>query len=628
MTNKYSFAQYIKERFYNQIFTGINRYIDEHKNELDFIIPRYDKQWGNRLYDIDITHVNAEDNDPKGMRIDFYPIVIASVAIYGRVDRAIESDTKELYFRVHCTGDLSKNLQDFKITRIEEYTEARKRTVPVTDGLVPFIKSSELDKPATRILREFYPEVLSTPQCVDASILAQRMGLSIVKKNISCDMSIWGQMYFHGCTATFYDKKAKTNYTQEIPANTIVIDPDASGLMSLSSENITIAHECVHYALHRKCFEFERLYNEDFSKIQCGVSGEISNIARESQTSWMEWQASFIAPKIIMPLAPFKQKAEEFISKRLGNKSREELIDVVENVIRDLASFFKVSRIAAKMRMIDIGYEEAIGAYTYIDGHYVKPHKSSSKHYIGEKQTYSICREDATNIIISNGQLLEQVCIGKYIYVDSHIVLNAPKYVEMDVNGKLQLTKYARYNMDECCLIFDIEAIKKHDIQQRYYVYCVLNRDINAPYELQMVFHDGYAHASDEKQNELLRKSEVEAQQIYISLPNDFKGTMEALKKWKHMTNQELADDVGCDERTIRRIINEETSASIQNIVAICMALKLPPHISLNVIDKSSAKILFNKPENWSLFTLLVTSYGKSMEEVRHDAQRLGIIFF
>ena len=50
------------------------------------------------------------------------------------------------------------------------------------------------------------------------------------------------------------------------------------------------------------------------------------------------------------------------------------IVDVMETVIDALATFFVVSRHAAKIRMVDVGYEEAIGVFTYIDGHYVKPH--------------------------------------------------------------------------------------------------------------------------------------------------------------------------------------------------------------------------------------------------------------
>ncbi len=71
-----------------------------------------------------------------------------------------------------------------------------------------------------------------------------------------------------------------------------------------------------------------------------------------------------------------------------------DIIDVIEPVIDDLAIFFGVSRLAAKIRMVDAGYEEARGAFIYIDGRYVTPHRYK-KDSIGEDQTFSIGAEDA-----------------------------------------------------------------------------------------------------------------------------------------------------------------------------------------------------------------------------------------
>lgn len=44
--------------------------------------------------------------------------------------------------------------------------------------------------------------------------------------------------------------------------------------------------------------------------------------------------------------------------------------------------------------MIDAGYEEAIGTFTYIDGRYVKPHRFK-KGALERNQTFSIGAEDA-----------------------------------------------------------------------------------------------------------------------------------------------------------------------------------------------------------------------------------------
>ena len=43
---------------------------------------------------------------------------------------------------------------------------------------------------------------------------------------------------------------------------------------------------------------------------------------------------------------------------------KDDIIDVIESVIDDLAMFFGVSRLAAKIRMVDAGYEEASTSFS------------------------------------------------------------------------------------------------------------------------------------------------------------------------------------------------------------------------------------------------------------------------
>ena len=43
-------------------------------------------------------------------------------------------------------------------------------------------------------------------------------------------------------------------------------------------------------------------------------------------------------------------------------------------MIFELKEFFGVSIMSAKIRMIDLGYKEVEGVYTYVDNHYVLNH--------------------------------------------------------------------------------------------------------------------------------------------------------------------------------------------------------------------------------------------------------------
>jgi Zn-dependent peptidase ImmA (M78 family) len=90
------------------------------------------------------------------------------------------------------------------------------------------------------------------------------------------------------------------------------------------------------------------------------VAGGISD-SRAEAVRFMEWQANALTPRIMMPRQMFLKKAYERFTYHLSNGVV--FLDALEPVIDDLAAFFGVSRLAAKIRMIDVDYKEAIGAF-------------------------------------------------------------------------------------------------------------------------------------------------------------------------------------------------------------------------------------------------------------------------
>lgn len=88
---------------------------------------------------------------------------------------------------------------------------------------------------------------------------------------------------------------------------------------------------------------------------------------------------------------------------------------------------------------------------------------------------------------------------------------------------------------------------------------------------------------------------------------------------------QSVADAMLVNERTVRRILNGESGTSIENILALCFVLKLPPKMTFDVIEKSPVKLRNETEEDYRLYTLIYTTAGQSIEEVREKAQKLGI---
>lgn len=81
-----------------------------------------------------------------------------------------------------------------------------------------------------------------------------------------------------------------------------------------------------------------------------------------------------LTPRIQMPAGPFKAKASDYIVKFMREMGARHEIEVMEAVIEQLSMDFVVSRQAAKIRMVELGFEAAVGTFTFVDGHYVPPH--------------------------------------------------------------------------------------------------------------------------------------------------------------------------------------------------------------------------------------------------------------
>ena len=77
-------------------------------------------------------------------------------------------------------------------------------------------------------------------------------------------------------------------------------------------------------------------------------------------------------------------------------------VDVIEMVIGALERDYGVSGQAVKIRLVELGFEEAIGTFNYVDGHYVKPHgfRKGVKKSLPNSSTLFFCKHNAVNILL------------------------------------------------------------------------------------------------------------------------------------------------------------------------------------------------------------------------------------
>ncbi|ETA80560.1 ImmA/IrrE family metallo-endopeptidase [Youngiibacter fragilis] len=619
MPSKRSFTDYISSRFYNEFYTAIEKYIEENPNNLGLDLKNVKHIGEISLSEMEVKYVLVRDLPE--LKIEFDVIVDAEIEVTEGDYHYDDYDLFNKWFLLRCSGDLEHSLDDFAIREISLYSQKNKNPHPLSDSLVPYIKREQLDTAAHDFLKKYYPEALKKPMPLEPEVLAEKMGLEVILRDITEDLSVFGQIFFHDSEAEFYDPDEGECISTSVRARTIFVDPKAYFLRNLGAVNNTIVHECVHWDKHRKAFELERLYNSSATKIKCQVAGGIKNSNKEA-TDWMEWQANALAPRIQMPLAMFKTKAFEFIKEFRQQSGIIELIDVMEPVIDALATFFCVSRIAAKIRMIDAGFEEAIGTYTYLDGHYVKPH-GFSKGSIKINQTFSLSAQDAAIERFINPELRALTDSGDYLFIDNHFVYNSPLYVERDENGRLDLTGYARSHMDECCLVFDMSITSKVD--NIYHTTCFLNRE-PSDITFGIKFHNGFENAPQERQIQMRKKIQAEELEIRKQMTDDPEQCMDLLLAWRKMNYTDLGLEIDRDPKTISRTVKGETNPKVETAALICFGLNLPPVISMKLMEVLGCKLNPMKyPDHQWINEALYMKYPEPIWAVREYLEPYGV---
>lgn len=617
MAGSRSFKDYISTRFDNEIFNAISSYLIENKERLNLRLYNVEYIDWIELQEATVKHVPV--NDLPGSEIEFDILVEADITVQQRSNRygEKEEDTCQ-WFRFSCRGDLENNLDDVVISNPEEFINKSFHESPLDDSLVPYIYKKDYDKTASEFLKAAgFDAALTAPVHIDPLKVADAFGLEIKRARLSNDQSLFGRIYFCDDEIEVFDDEGES-HTVPVRGKTIYIDPMANYLKNLGQLDNTIIHECFHWYKHKKAYELERLYNEHATSIGCMVVGGVEGDSRES-TMWMERQANSITPRIQIPIQSLKVHMSNLISKyrKLGY----DYPDMLEPIIDEVALFYNVSRTAAKIRLIDAGFNEAAGTFNYVDGHYVRSH-SWKKDSIQPNQTFTVPEVDAA--ILSFTDIHDLVSTGEYEYVESHFVYRSPKYITKDENGNHIMTEYARWHMDECALVFDLSLLNGDVYGERYHTECFLNKDEHSPFQF------GYKYCGEkpltpEKEKAKLNEYLMRAQTIANGFNSDFAFCMKESKKLLGLSYNEIADRVGIDERQVRRIFAGD-SGSLESIVAVIFAMELPPQLSLPLMERSPHRLMASKDEHNWIKIAFMTEWGKDLDEVKEELKKHGVI--
>ncbi|MDQ0151525.1 DNA-binding Xre family transcriptional regulator [Moryella indoligenes] len=353
--------------------------------------------------------------------------------------------------------------------------------------------------------------------------------------------------------------------------------------------------------------------------IQCQIAANTADSDKWKAVDWMEWQAKGVAPRILMPAKTTRMKADELLAE-YGGASEAGIVDY-ENVIDELAELFDVSRQAAKVRLIDLGYAKAEGAYPFVDGRYVRGY-SFEPESLEKNQTFTIPYADLFKAYCFGREFKRLIDTGNFVFADRHLVLNDERYIVRDQAGNAALSEYALSHMDECCVVFTKGYSYQSKYQgARYYTQFMRNAapvDNQVEYSFELNNHNKVL--LDQIKN---AKRRSEALRRY---PGSFAETLVALQKDRKLSNKQLADRSLVGEKTIQRLRNdEEYPTSVQTVLALCVGLKLPLPEAEMFLGKTDFKLNSMKGEGYVYQCVLSACTENSIYEINEMLEANGI---
>lgn len=614
MSKKYdTFAAYLEDVYYNQIFSKIKSYLFNNKGRLDLSTSVVPDPSYVELSDFQIMSINYHESDTD--RIECKIAIRAEVEFSGRGRRDYESDSTECWLSIPFSATLKNGLKHVNIGYASEYSrELFRAEDALTKYLVPYIYAKDLDKHAEKFLERYCPRALKEPMPLPIKEIVEQMGLTVYHAPLPG--GIFGRTYFNDTNVKVYGNKACTEIVEKsISSGTVLVNPDVFFMRNIGSVNNTVIHECVHWDKHYKFFELQKLLNPDIQAISCAVVEEYKKKPNqlEDELSWMEWQANALTPKILIPAKTGKSKLSEILN-RLRSSFHGHLRNgyIMELAISEFADFFKVSTTAAKIRAVELGFEQAAGVFNFVDGKNYPPF-SFQKGSLKKGQTFII---DRNNIIIEslfNQNLVDDFKAGRFIHAGGLFVINDPKYVSIIEDTEPALTEYALEHVDECCLVFDRTTRVSSHYDDSFYRLCFLCRDADSKSFVEAKFNPREGKNEDvQKRAREMATIAAEAKRIsdiLAEIPSSFCGTLDYHIKRRKYTNEKLEERTGISSRMLQDYRNKkDAKPTLQSVLALCIGLNLHPSFSYDLIAKAGYNIM-TASEEFLVYRYLIDNH-------------------
>lgn len=457
------------------------------------------------------------------------------------------------------------------------YLTARpqRRCWPMSEYLVPILRREEIEAGAEALLHRYCPEAFYQQKGLHAQTLARRMGLEVM----------WLPLHQRSRTRSILFFRPGRVLTAEtgadgipsalpravtIPGNTIVINLNA---VHRDQCQLEIFHECIHYDWHFMFFRLQAMHHSDLRALRRRRRTVMTRQNAEHPLTWMEWQARRGSFGLMMPQSLLRPMITRLAARLQGSPLHAGRR--FDWIARSIAAAQGWPRFRVRARLIQLGHVEARGALNYVDGAYIEPFAFNREKGEGAC-SFVIDRRSVLALYAGDSDFRRLIRSGRYVYADGHICLGGEEYIRQGPAG-LKLTTWANAHVDQCCMRF-LQKYEPCDPAD----YCFGQMHSDEEYNRQYL--EFAANGADETRLEQM----AEMARLLESLPASFPAALTFLMRRAHVTIEQLEEKAFISARTISRLRTEERGEyALDQVIAICIALHLPPWLSRELLQRA-----------------------------------------
>ena len=475
---------------------------------------------------------------------------------------------------------------EFKVQELHLLKDRPERSFWKLDRhLVPILRDDEIETGAERIRDNLLPDVKEMKERT-ARALAEKMGLEVREMNLHCQNHTRSILFFRDGNVFVQEEKftGETEFSlpvsRSVAANTIVINKAARS----ECRDLDILHECIHYEWHLLFYRLQKLMSTSPQEIRYTPVRNTVGRPNADPLRFMEHQARGGSIALLLPQNRVRLKAWRLFREAGASPSVNEYLNHPgfrwDRVIRRLADEYGVPCTTLRRRLVQLGYPAAKGAVNFIDGRYITPFTFTEELSSEGQATLVIGRKALADLYHRSSEFRQLMSRGDFVYADGHVCLVDSQFLKPTKEGA-RLTPWANAHADACCLRFEKVWLKENE--ESVWLFGTLNSSRDYVRE--------YDRFLDRRLSLTARERLARRNLLMASIPAAFPEALLYLMENRdegRISVEELAALARVSERTLYRYrSNENVRYDPDIVVAICIALHLPPWLSRLMLDKA-----------------------------------------